>query len=163
MCMCSVSSVISDYVQPYGTVALQAPRYMGFPRKQDQSGSSCPPPVHLPNSGTEFTSCVSNGLFTVWGTREAPLKKMRFSRREYWNGLPFLSPRDLPDPRIEPRSPALQVDSLPSEPPGLQLHFYGKQGMSLNMGFLMHRYKHGCCHNFKGATHKGSYQVSGTE
>ena len=37
------------------------------------------------------------------------------SRQEYWSGLPFLSPGDLPDPGIKPRSPALQADSLPSE------------------------------------------------
>jgi len=43
---------------------------------------------------------------------------MGFFRQEYWSGLPFLSPRDLPDPGIEPRSPALQVDSLPFEPQG---------------------------------------------
>ena len=43
---------------------------------------------------------------------------MEFSRQEYWSGLPFPSPGDLPDPRIEPQSPALQVDALPSEPPG---------------------------------------------
>ena len=43
---------------------------------------------------------------------------MGFSRQEYWSGLPFPSPGDLPDPRIEPRSPALQADALPSEPPG---------------------------------------------
>ena len=43
---------------------------------------------------------------------------MEFSRQEHWSGLPFPSPEDLPDPRIEPRSPALQMDSLPSEPPG---------------------------------------------
>ena len=39
-------------------------------------------------------------------------------RQEYWSGLPFPSPGDLPDPGIEPRSPALQADALPSEPPG---------------------------------------------
>ena len=39
----------------------------------------------------------------------------RFSRQEYWSGLPFPSPGDLPSPGIEPRSPALQADSLPSE------------------------------------------------
>ena len=39
------------------------------------------------------------------------------SRQEYWNGLPFPSPRDLPDPGIEPRSPTLRADTLPSEPP----------------------------------------------
>ena len=48
---------------------------------------------------------------------QVPLS-MGFSRREYWSGLPFLSPGDLPNPGIEPRSPTLQADSLPSEPPG---------------------------------------------
>ena len=48
---------------------------------------------------------------------EAPLS-MGFSRQEYWSGLPFPSPRDLPDPGIKPRSPALQADALTSEPPG---------------------------------------------
>ena len=43
---------------------------------------------------------------------------MGFSRQEYWSGLPFPSPGDLPDPGIEPGSPALQIDSLPSEPAG---------------------------------------------
>ena len=43
---------------------------------------------------------------------------MEFSWQEYWSGLPFPSPGDLPDPGIEPESPALQVDSLPSELPG---------------------------------------------
>ena len=43
---------------------------------------------------------------------------MGFSRQEYWSGLPFLSPGDLPNPGIEPRSPALQADILPSKPPG---------------------------------------------
>ena len=41
-----------------------------------------------------------------------------FSSQEYWSALPFPSPGDLPDPGIEPRSPPLQADSLPSEPPG---------------------------------------------
>ena len=41
---------------------------------------------------------------------------MEFSRQEYWRGLPFPSPGDLPDPGIEPGSPALQADALPSEP-----------------------------------------------
>ena len=43
---------------------------------------------------------------------------MEFSRQEYWSGLPFPSPGDLPDLVIEHGSPALQADSLPSEPPG---------------------------------------------
>ena len=44
---------------------------------------------------------------------QAPLS-MEFYRQEYWSGLPFPSPGDLSDPGIEPRSPALQADSLPS-------------------------------------------------
>ena len=52
----------------------------------------------------------------------APLSS-EISRQEYWSGLPFPSPEDLPGPRIEPRPPELQVDSLLSEPPGnSQLH-----------------------------------------
>ena len=43
---------------------------------------------------------------------------MEFSRQVYWNGLPFLSPEDLPNPGTEPGSPTLQADSLPSESPG---------------------------------------------
>ena len=43
---------------------------------------------------------------------------MGFSRQGYWSGLPFPSPGDLPDLGIKPESPALQVDSLPSELPG---------------------------------------------
>ena len=43
---------------------------------------------------------------------------MGFSRQDYWSGSPFPSPENLPDPGTEPGSPALQVDSLPSEPPG---------------------------------------------
>ena len=43
---------------------------------------------------------------------------MGFSRQEYWSGLSFPSPADLPDPGIKPVSPALQADSLSTEPPG---------------------------------------------
>ena len=53
---------------------------------------------------------------------QAPLS-MGFSRQEYWRGLPFPSPGDLPDPGIKPRSPALQADALPSEPPGKPYSF----------------------------------------
>ena len=55
---------------------------------------------------------------TLWTVaRQVPLS-MGFSRQEYWSGLPFLSPGDLPNPGIEPGSPALQVDALSSVPPG---------------------------------------------
>ena len=43
---------------------------------------------------------------------------MEFSRQQYWSGLPFPSPGDLPNPGIEPGSPTLQADALLSEPPG---------------------------------------------
>ena len=60
-------------------------------------------------------------LATPWNTAcQAPLS-MGFSRQEYGSGLPFPSPGGLPDPGIEPASPALQVDSLPTEPPGKPL------------------------------------------
>jgi len=54
--------------------------------------------------------CSPPGLLVVcpWG----------FSRQEYWSGLPCPTPGDLPNPGIQPRSPALQVDSLPAEPLG---------------------------------------------
>ena len=58
-------------------------------------------------------------LWTV--THQAPLS-MGFSMQKYWSGLPFPSPGDLPDPGIEPKSPALQADSLSSEPPGKPLN-----------------------------------------
>ena len=55
---------------------------------------------------------------TLWTVaHQAPLP-MGFSRQEYWSGLPFPSPGDLPHPEIEPGSPALQADSLLSETPG---------------------------------------------
>ena len=55
------------------------------------------------------TLCVPTDL-----THQAPLST-EFSKQEYWSGLPFPSPGDLPKPRIEPTSPALQADSLPYE------------------------------------------------
>ena len=55
---------------------------------------------------------------TLWTVAYQAPPSMGFSRQEYWSGLPFTSPGDLPDPGIEPGSPALQTDALPSEPPG---------------------------------------------
>ena len=61
---------------------------------------------------------MSDLFATPWTVAcQAPLS-MGFSRQEYWSGLPFPSPGDLPDTGIEPRSLALQADALPSEPPG---------------------------------------------
>ena len=58
---------------------------------------------------------------TPWTVAHQAPPSMEFSRQEYWSGFPFSSPGDLPDPGMEPRSPALQADALPSEPPvGMQ-------------------------------------------
>ena len=55
---------------------------------------------------------------TLWTVAYQASLSMGFSRQEYWSGLPFPSPGDLPDPGIEPRSSALEADALTSEPPG---------------------------------------------
>ena len=109
----------------------------------------CPPPGDLPNPGIEpvsLTSALQAGslplvplgkslwmnvkwkslsrvqLFVIpWTVAYQAPPFMDFSRQEYWSGLP--SPGDLPNPRIKPRSPTLQVDALPSEPPGKPLSF----------------------------------------
>ena len=57
-------------------------------------------------------------LATPWTVACQALLSMEFSRQEYWSGLPFPSPGDLPDPGIELGSPALQADTLPSGPSG---------------------------------------------
>ena len=53
---------------------------------------------------------------TPWTVARQALLSMGFSRREYWSGLPFPSPGDLPNPGIEPGSPALWADSLSTAP-----------------------------------------------
>ena len=58
-------------------------------------------------------------LFAIpWTVAYQAPPSMGFSRQEYWSGLPFPSPGDLPDPEFKPGSPALQADSLPPEPSG---------------------------------------------
>ena len=59
---------------------------------------------------------------TPWTTAYQASPSMGFSRQECWSGLPFPSPGHLPDPGIEPGSPALEADALTSEPPGKQNH-----------------------------------------
>ena len=117
---------------------------MGFSRQEYWSGLPFPSPGDIPNSGVEpgapavqadslpyeppgkplnSHGCGGGGLVanlcltlaTPWTVACQVLLSMGFSRQEYWSGLPFPSPGDLPDPGIEPRSPALQADSLPTE------------------------------------------------
>ena len=65
-------------------------------------------------------SVVSNSA-TSWTVAYQAPPSMGFSRQEYWSGLPFPSPGDLPDTGIEPRSPTFQADALTTEPPGKPL------------------------------------------
>ena len=61
-------------------------------------------------------SCLT--LHDPWTVARQGRLSLGFSRQEYWSGLPFPPPGDLPDPGIEPRYPPLQADALTSEPPG---------------------------------------------
>ena len=71
------------------------------------------------HSESEVKSLNHVWLFaTPWTVAHQAPPSMGSSRQEYWSGLPFPSPGDLPDPGIEPRSPALEADALTSEPPG---------------------------------------------
>ena len=138
------------FVTPW-TVAYQVSLSMGFSRREHWSGLPFPSPgdlriqglnpglphcrqmlYHLSHQGSliglwtsepvKLLSCVR--LFAIpWSvTYQAP-PSMEFSRQEYWSGLPFPSPGELPDLWIEPRSPALQADALLSELPGKPLPY----------------------------------------
>ena len=68
--------------------------------------------------GCVSRSIMSDSFASSWSVaNQAPLS-LGFSRQEYWSGLPFPTPGDLPNPGIKARSPALQADSLPAEPQG---------------------------------------------
>ena len=122
------------------TVAHQAPLFVGFSRQEYWGGLSRPPPEGLPNPGIEPVSPALQAdslLLNHWGSPTALAREdhvflcgvwlfvtpwtiafrappsMGFSRQEYLSALPFPSPGDLPDPWLEPASPALQVDALP--------------------------------------------------
>ena len=132
------------------TVARQAPLSLGFSRQEYWSGLPSPPPGDLMDPGikpSSFTSPALAGRFffffffffttsahlevkslshfqlfaTPWTVAYQAPPSMGFSRQKYWSGLPFPSPGNLPDPGMEPGSPALQADALPSEPPGSPL------------------------------------------
>ena len=74
---------------------------------------------HLQESESEVAqSCPT--LCDPWTVAHQAPPSMGFSRQEYWSGLPFPSPGDLPNPGIKPRSPTLQADALTSAPPFYQ-------------------------------------------
>ena len=72
-------------------------------------------PPHFLGSESVSHSVTSDSAISWTVNYQAPLC-MGFSSQEHWSGLPFPSPGDLPNPGTELRSPALQVDSLPSKP-----------------------------------------------
>ena len=119
------------------TVAYQAP----LSKQESWSGLPCPPPGDLLDPRIESMTLMSPALAgaffttshlkvkvksfsraqlfaTSWTIAYQAPQSMGFSRQEYWSGLPFPSPGDLPNPGIEPGSPALQTDALLSAPLG---------------------------------------------
>ena len=69
---------------------------------------------------------------TPWVAAHQDPLSVGFSRQEYWSGLPFPAPEDLPEPRAEPMSPALRACSLPTEPSGKpQVEENGEKGKSV--------------------------------
>ena len=81
------------------------------------------PPVHVKRKGLTTNVCVlviqlRLALSVPWTVAHQTPWSRGSSRQEHWSGLLFSSPGDLPNPGIERRSPALQVNSLPCEPPG---------------------------------------------
>ena len=77
---------------------------------------------------------MSDSLQPTWTIAHQAPPSMEFSRQEYWSGLPFPSPGDLPDPGMEPGSPKLRADALSSEPLGNPII---KDNMSSNLTQLL--------------------------
>ena len=85
--------------------------------------SSPPPKKCLERKKVKSLSRVL--LFaTPWTVAYQASQSMGFSKQEYWSGVPLPSPGDLPDPGIETGSPALEADTLTSEPPGKPKAYY---------------------------------------
>ena len=80
---------------------------------------------------------------TPWTLAHQTPPSMGFYRQEYWSGLPFPSPGDLPNPGIEPRSPTLQADSLPAEPPGKPISYINstyRDSLALEFMKIIHKF-----------------------
>ena len=89
--------------------------FQGFSRMRQQNYPS------LNKWKWKWSRSVMYDSATPWTVAYQASPSMGFSRQEYWGGLPFPSPGDLPNPGTEPGSPALQTDAWPSEPPGKSL------------------------------------------
>ena len=74
---------------------------------------------------------------------------MEFSRQ--WSGLPFSSPGDLPDPGIQPLSPALKADSLLSEAPGKLIFYFSKEMLNEYLIQIIDSYPNPSCHTWAGS------------
>ena len=93
-------------------------------------------PITVTTKDNEQVKLLSHvWLFaTPWTIAHQAPPSMEFSRQEYWSGLPFPSPGDLPDPGMEPGSPKLRADALSSEPLGNPII---KDNMSSNLTQLL--------------------------
>ena len=103
--------------------ALQADALTSEPHQGRVFLGVCKFPNQIPDTYSSYCEVNWNLLSCVWlfvtlwtVACQAPLS-MGFSRQEYWSGLPFPSPGNLPGSGIKPRSPTLQADALTSEPP----------------------------------------------
>ena len=142
LCCVLSCSIMSSHLWPHGLYPASLLCSWGFSRQEYWSGYPIPSPEDLPYPGIEpgspalwvdslpaelpgkpktrldYSLSHVRLFATQWTVAHQAPPSMGFSRQEYWSGLPFPSPGDLPDPGIEPRSPALQGDALTSEPPG---------------------------------------------
>ena len=114
--------VDENTIHPYAQLTLEKDPYVTIPKVKVKVKS---------------LSCVR--LFvTPWTVaHQAPLS-MGFSRQEYWSGLPFPSPGHLPDPGIEPGSPALESDASTSEPPGKPIPKGTGIFVTISLNFVNH-------------------------
>ena len=118
-----VASVMSDSVRPHERQPTRLPRPWDSTGKN--TGVSCHfllQCMKVKSQSEVAQSCPTLSNPMDWSLPGSSVQG--FSRQEYWSGLPFPSPGGLPDPGIEPRSPALQADALPSKPPGKIVKWY---------------------------------------
>ena len=111
---------------------------------------------------SELKSLTRVWLFaTPWTAAYQAPPSVGFSRKEYWSGLPFPSPGDLPDPGIEPGSPAFQVDALTSEPWGTWIK---KSSLSEKTTAMKYTCTHVCLYVYTHThTHKTRLNSKGLE
>ena len=117
-CFCEVASIVSDSLRLLGRQPTRLPRSLGFSRQEHWSGLPFPSPIH--EMWKVKVKSLSRVLLlaTPWTAAHQAPQSMGFSRQEYWSGLPLPSPCPSLKPRIKPRTPALQADSLQPQRPG---------------------------------------------